>query len=117
MRCPYCQTETLPGATRCPACTSWIGEPAVREWTRARDGRVVAGVARGLARRFGLPVAAVRLAFLLCVPLGLWGVLAYVACWIAMPEEPLRIARASEATAASAGPLAAPSSPPAQTSP
>jgi phage shock protein C len=100
MRCPYCQTETLPGATRCPACTSWIGDPAVREWSRARNGRIIAGVARGLANRFGLPVAAVRLAFLLCIPLGLWGVLLYLACWIAMPEEPLRTADRSPAAAA-----------------
>lgn len=104
MRCPYCQTETSPGATRCPACTSWIGDPAVREWSRPRSGRMIAGVARGLAGRFGLPVAAVRLAFLLCVPLGLWGVLLYVACWIAMPEEPL--ARTDLANAAAAPPSA-----------
>ncbi len=89
MTCPYCKSDVAPGATRCPACTTWIADPPpVREWLRARDGALVAGVARGLSRHFGVPVAAVRLVFLLSVLLGGWGILAYVALWIAMPREP-----------------------------
>jgi phage shock protein C len=89
MTCPYCQSEHQPGAVRCPACTSWIGErPPIREWTRARDGKLVAGVARGLSLRFAVPVAALRFAFLLSVLLGGWGLVVYLALWIAMPREP-----------------------------
>ncbi len=84
-------TENAPGATRCAACTSWIGERPVREWTRARAGRMIAGVARGLANRFGVPIAAVRLLFLLGVCFGGWGLLVYLALWIAMPEEPRQL--------------------------
>jgi phage shock protein C len=92
MICPYCRTESLPGATRCAACTSWMVErPPLRDWTRAREGRLIAGVARGLADRFGLPCAAVRLVFLLSILFGGWGILAYVALWIAMPLEPLAL--------------------------
>ena len=63
MNCPYCRSETAPGAIRCPHCTSWIHEERrpVREWERARTGRWLGGVARGLASRFGIPVAALRL--------------------------------------------------------
>jgi phage shock protein PspC (stress-responsive transcriptional regulator) len=90
MLCPYCRFENAPGTTRCAACTSWMVEVRpVREWTRARTGRLIAGVARGLATRFGLPVAAARLLFLLAVLLGGWGILVYIALWIAMPLEPL----------------------------
>jgi phage shock protein PspC (stress-responsive transcriptional regulator) len=88
-------SEIAPGAMRCPACTSWIGEHPIREWTRARSGRMIAGVARGLSNRFGVPVAAVRLVFLLSVLLGGWGVLVYLALWIAMPEEQLRLPAAA----------------------
>jgi phage shock protein C len=89
MTCPYCQSEHQPGAVRCPACTSWLGErPPIREWTRARDGKLVAGVARGLSLRFAVPVAALRFAFLLSVLLGGWGLVVYLALWIAMPREP-----------------------------
>jgi phage shock protein PspC (stress-responsive transcriptional regulator) len=90
MLCPYCRTENRPGATRCAACTSWMVEsPPVREWLRPRQGRLLAGVGAGLAARFALPVAAVRAAFILSVVLGGWGVLVYLALWIAMPLEPL----------------------------
>ena len=89
MTCPYCRTQNQPGSTRCSACTSWmVDPPPVREWTRARSQRMLAGVCRGLATRFGVPVAALRLGFVLSVLLGGWGILAYLALWIAMPLEP-----------------------------
>jgi phage shock protein C len=90
MLCPYCRTENALGAVRCAHCTSWMRDrPPPREWTRAREGRWFGGVARGLANRFGVACAAVRLVFLLSVLCGGWGLLAYVALWIAMPLEPL----------------------------
>jgi phage shock protein C len=92
MLCPYCRTENRVGATRCAACTSWmVDRPPLREWTRARQGRMIAGVARGLSDRFGVPCAAVRVLFILSILFGGWGILAYVALWIAMPEEPLAL--------------------------
>jgi phage shock protein C len=92
MICPYCRTENAVGATRCAACTSWmVDRPPARDWTRARQGKLIAGVARGLADRFGVPCAAVRLIFLLSILFGGWGILAYIALWIAMPLEPLAL--------------------------
>ena len=86
MLCPYCRTENRPGAVKCAACGSWtVDDPPVREWYRAREGRMVAGVARGLANRFGAPVAAVRLLLLASLLLGGWGLLVYLALWISMP--------------------------------
>jgi phage shock protein PspC (stress-responsive transcriptional regulator) len=90
MICPYCRSENRPGATKCASCASWMVEPPpVREWIRPRQGRMIAGVCRGLSERFGLPVAAWRLAFLLS--LCLWGMalVVYLALWIAMPNAPL----------------------------
>ena len=92
MICPYCRTENRPGATRCAACTSWMAERApVREWYRARAGRLLGGVARGIADRMRLPVALVRVAFLLSILAGGWGILLYLALWVAMPLEPLAL--------------------------
>ncbi len=89
MLCPYCRTENAPGAIRCAACTSWmVDRPPAREWVRAREGKMIAGVCRGLASHFGFPVAAVRLAFALTLLLGGWGLVAYVVLWIVMPQEP-----------------------------
>jgi phage shock protein PspC (stress-responsive transcriptional regulator) len=50
----------------------------------------VAGVCRGLADRFGVPVAALRLMFIGSIFFGGWGILAYLALWIAMPVSPAR---------------------------
>jgi phage shock protein C len=105
MICPYCRTENAPGATRCAACTSWMTErPTAREWTRARDGAWLGGVASGLAKRFGLSVVAVRLAFVLATLLGLWGLVVYVALWVLMPLEPLALPPHAEASTQAAGP-------------
>ena len=88
MSCPYCLSENVDGASKCAACGSWIvAHPPMREWTRAREDRRIAGVCRGLADRFGIPVAALRLAFLGSVLLGGWGILLYVALWVALPLE------------------------------
>ena len=59
-----------------------------REWYRRRDGKMIAGVAVGLAEQFGLPLAFVRLMFLLSLLLGGGGLVAYLACWLVMPLEP-----------------------------
>ena len=89
MNCPYCLTENTEGASKCAACGSWIvAHPPVRQWIRTREGRRIAGVCKGLADRFGVPVAVLRLLFLGSVLLGGWGVLVYLALWIALPLEP-----------------------------
>lgn len=108
MICPYCRTENAPGATRCAHCTSWMTEPpAAREWTRAREGAWLGGVALGLARRFSLPPAAVRIAFVVAALVGGWGVVVYLALWIIMPREPIALPAGSmersEAEARSSG--------------
>ena len=55
---------------------------------RPRRGRMLAGVAAGMAYRFGLPVWLVRLGWLLLLlPGGLPGILPYAILWIVMPSE------------------------------
>jgi phage shock protein PspC (stress-responsive transcriptional regulator) len=54
---------------------------------RTRDGRMVAGVASGLAAYFGVDVNLVRLAFgVFTVFYGL-GVLLYLVAWVILPDE------------------------------
>jgi phage shock protein PspC (stress-responsive transcriptional regulator) len=57
---------------------------------------MIAGVCRGIANRFELPIALVRVIFLLSIPFGGWGILAYLALWIAMPEEPHALPAAAQ---------------------
>ena len=55
---------------------------------RSRRHRIVAGVAGGLAERFGLPIFLVRLVWvLLLLPGGLPGLIPYALLWLIMPSE------------------------------
>ncbi|MEY2472601.1 MAG: hypothetical protein QOK28_1930 [Actinomycetota bacterium] len=62
---------------------------------RARDGRMLAGVAAGLARTSGLDVTVVRLCIVAMMLSG-FGVPAYILMWIILPEESPRRGRVIE---------------------
>jgi phage shock protein PspC (stress-responsive transcriptional regulator) len=54
---------------------------------RPRNGRIVAGVCAGLARRFGMSPTAVRVLFVLSMLLPGPQILLYIALWLIMPPE------------------------------
>jgi phage shock protein C len=54
---------------------------------RARDGAWMAGIAQGMADWSGVPVALVRLLWLIALlPGGVPGVLLYLLCWVFIPK-------------------------------
>ncbi|MDI3339152.1 MAG: PspC domain-containing protein [Sphaerobacter sp.] len=56
---------------------------------RSRKHRMIAGVAGGLAERFGVPVWLMRtLWLLLLLPGGLPGLVPYAILWVLVPIEP-----------------------------
>jgi phage shock protein C len=54
--------------------------------TRSTTDRVIAGVAGGIAQRFGVSSTLVRLGWVVSVFFGGFGVLAYLILWIALPK-------------------------------
>ena len=54
---------------------------------RPGAGRVVAGVATGIAQYMQISVGLVRLGFIIATVFGGFGLLAYVAAWLFMPAE------------------------------
>jgi len=54
---------------------------------RPRQGRVIAGVCAGLARRFGWDPTLVRVIFILSMFLPGPQVLIYIVLWVAVPPE------------------------------
>jgi phage shock protein PspC (stress-responsive transcriptional regulator) len=60
------------------------GRPPLR---RAYDGRLLAGVAAGIADYLGVDVTIVRVAFAVFAFLGGAGIPAYLACALLIPEE------------------------------
>lgn len=87
--CPYCAEEVRAEAIKCKHCGSRLDAPGLTdEWTRSAHDRMIAGVCGGLAARFGLPTALVRLAFVLMTLFaGGVGVVVYVVLWVVMPVE------------------------------
>ena len=91
--CTACGTGLPVGARFCSNCDAVIAgvQPMPgRPLMRPRVGRQIAGVCQALALAYGWDVAVVRILTVLGLVFsgGLVGV-AYVACWIGIPEEPL----------------------------
>lgn len=57
-----------------------------RRLHRSVHGKMIAGVASGLADYFNVDVTFIRIGFLISLLFGGVGLLAYVACWIAAPK-------------------------------
>ena len=91
MLCSTCN-KSFDGVARfCTGCGQPLQTPmSVRgTLTRARYGRMIAGVCAGFAQAYGLDVTLVRL--LVCVATFCGAgvlVLAYIAAWIIMPNAP-----------------------------
>ena len=64
-----------------------IGNCNSNRLVRTLDGRMIAGVCSGLAEYTGLEVTVVRLIFAAVSILGFFGVFAYIAAWVIIPEE------------------------------
>jgi phage shock protein C len=58
-----------------------------RRLTRVRDGKMIAGVSTGLARYLGVDPVVVRVGFAVLTVMSGAGLLAYIACWVLMPQE------------------------------
>ena len=77
-------TQTLPPP---PAAAPGVapGPRAGRRLTRRTDHRIIAGVAGGIADYLGLEPWLVRIAFVVLVPFGGFGALAYLIAWLLVP--------------------------------
>jgi phage shock protein PspC (stress-responsive transcriptional regulator) len=64
-----------------------VPAPLVPDLVRPRNGRMVAGVAAGLAQRLKVDVTVVRIAFVILAIAAGTGIIAYVAAWVIMPDE------------------------------
>ncbi|MGN6325257.1 PspC domain-containing protein [Pseudolysinimonas sp.] len=58
---------------------------------RPREGRIIAGVCAGFARRFGWNVTAVRLLAVLSFVLPGSQLLVYLICWAVIPSDPVTV--------------------------
>jgi signal transduction histidine kinase len=66
-------------------------QPAPPRLYRSSDGRVLAGVARGLADHLGVDVLVVRIAFVLLAAAGGAGIATYGLFWVFTPQNPYEV--------------------------
>ena len=64
---------------------------------RSRKEKMIGGVCGGLAGYFDIDPVIVRVLFVVAVFMGGSGILAYIVCWIIMPEEPFTAPAAAAA--------------------
>ena len=95
----YCSVCGTPRPnTRPPAPQSNYRQPL----SRIREGKKLAGVCGGVARYFDLDVTLVRILWiLLTIFPPLPGIVAYLVCWIAMPQDPPAVSSARPSGAVS----------------
>ena|SRR5438270_9543668 len=93
MYCNDCGKIIPEDANFCAYCGKRVtGAVARKRLLRMRHGRKIAGVCQGFAEYFDLDVTVIRIVWAVTALFGLFGVVAYGAAWIVMPEEPLLLA-------------------------
>jgi phage shock protein C len=96
MYCSRCGRQMEDEALYCSACGTARGAAPptnshfeVKKLTRPREGRRIAGVCAGVANYFDMDVTLVRILWILVTILPpVPGIVAYIVCWIAMPNAP-----------------------------
>jgi phage shock protein C len=93
MYCNYCGKVISDDAQLCAYCGKRLAGVIARErLMRPRKGRKIAGVCAGFAEYFDVDVSLVRVVWLVCSVFAFFGIVAYAAAWIVMPEEPYLLA-------------------------
>ena len=87
-RCPYCAEEIRAEATRCRYCRSRLNAFNADSWHRGHPEKRIAGVCAAVAHALTVPVAVVRLTFVVLTFFHLLGPLLYGGLWLILPPRP-----------------------------
>jgi phage shock protein PspC (stress-responsive transcriptional regulator) len=86
--CPYCDEEIRVEAIRCRYCRSRLTSFDAGRWHRSHPDARLAGVCAALSATLAVPVAVVRLGFVVLSFFHLLGPLLYAQLWLIIPKRP-----------------------------
>jgi phage shock protein PspC (stress-responsive transcriptional regulator) len=86
-RCPYCGEEIRAAAVRCRYCRSRLTSFDPERWHRNHGDARLAGVCSALAHALAVPVAAVRLLFVVLSFVHFLGPTLYGGLWLIIPRQ------------------------------
>jgi phage shock protein PspC (stress-responsive transcriptional regulator) len=78
--------RTEQGSDRTVETTTPAAQPGTRRLTRRTEGKMLGGVATGLADYFGVDPVIFRIGFVIAAFVGGAGILAYLLAWVVIPE-------------------------------
>ena len=103
MFCSKCGNKVDPSSRFCPACGAAVSSappppgysPNSGQLFRPLTGRMIGGVCAAFALRYGWDVTVTRVITALLIVCTGVGILAYIAAWIIIPEEPYPVSTRS----------------------
>ena len=85
-QCPFCGEEIRAEAIRCRYCRSRLAAFDVQHWHRSYAEARLGGVCAALSHALAVPIAAVRLMFVVLSFFHLLGPLLYGTLWLIIPK-------------------------------
>ena len=88
--CNKCGAEINENSDFCPKCgtSQKKADTEIKRLYRSKKDKILGGVCGGMAEYFNIDPTLIRILWVIFTLMGGSGILAYIICWIIIPENP-----------------------------